>query len=153
MTATNHTITGSVFALATAPILPWWVILPVAFVMHFALDALPHFGQRDNPRAGINRLKWFLPIDASVAAAVLIILLAFRPEHWLLAIAAGIVCASPDLQKTGRFIRFLRTGVDKLGQDWLSRFHHYIQWGERLWGAWVELAWLGVFSYVLATYL
>lgn len=142
MTATNHTLTGSVVALATASLLPWWVILPLAFVLHFAMDALPHFGQRDNSYAAISRLKWFLPIDATLAAAVLLTLLITRPDHWPLAIAAGIVCASPDLQKTGRFIRFLKTGIDRRDHDWLSRFHHYIQWGERLWGGWVELAWL-----------
>lgn len=153
MTATNHTLTGSVFALVTAPVLPWWIILPLAFCLHFILDVLPHFGQRDDQYAAISRLKWFLPIDASIAAAILIVIFVSRPEFWWLGILGGIACASPDLQKTGRFIRFLRTGFDQRGQDWLARFHHYIQWGERLWGIWIELAWFGVFGYVLVTKL
>jgi len=153
MTATNHTLTGAVFALATASVLPWWAILPVAFCLHFVLDSLPHFGQRDNQLAAITRLKWFLPIDATFAAVVLLVLLLARPEYWLLAMAGGIACASPDLWSASRFFRFLRTGDPSRNKDWLSRFHSSIQWGERLWGAWIELAWVGVFGYVLITKL
>ena len=66
MTATNHVLTGSVFALTTATALPWWVILPVAFLLHFVLDSLPHFGERGEPRKSLQRLKFLLPLDAPV---------------------------------------------------------------------------------------
>lgn len=149
MTATNHTITGAVLALAAAPVWPWWIILPVALLMHYAMDALPHFGQRNDQRAGMARLKWFLPIDAALALVVLVSIFFARPAYWQLAMAAGVLCASPDLLKTARFVRFLRRGEITQGNGWQARFHHYIQWGERLWGIWIELAWFLTFGFML----
>jgi hypothetical protein len=153
MTAANHTLTGSAWALTTATVLPVWVILPVALLMHYAMDALPHFGQLDNEKAALARLKWFLPIDAALALIVLGSLFLVRPEYWLLAMAAGVLCARPDLLKTRRFIRFLRGGDSSRGRHREARFHRYIQWGERLWGIWIELAWFAAFGFVLATKL
>ena len=41
MTATNHALSGALIGLAVMqPILA----LPLAFVSHFMLDAVPHFG-------------------------------------------------------------------------------------------------------------
>lgn len=153
MTATNHVLTGSVFAFATAAVLPWWAILPAAFLLHFVLDALPHFGQRDNDYAAISRLKWFLPIDATLGAATLLSIVILRPEYWLLALLGGVMCASSDLWSARRFLRFLRTDDASRSTDWFSRFHGSLQWGERLWGAWIELAWALAFGLILWTYL
>jgi hypothetical protein len=153
MTATNHVLTGSVFALSTATVLPWWLILPVAFVLHFVLDAMPHFGDRKNPRQSMHRLKWLLPADATLGATVLLLILVLQPAYWLLALAGGILCASPDLWSTTRFIRFFRYGDISVSSSWFAQFHHRIQWGERLWGAWVELAWFLAFGYILITKL
>lgn len=110
MTAANHTLTGAVLGLAAAPLLPWWTILPLVLLVHYAMDSLPHFGQRGNEAAALNRLKWLLPLDATLALSVLATLFFARPPFWTLAIAAGVVCASPDLLKIGRFMRFLRRG-------------------------------------------
>lgn len=119
------------------------------------MDALPHFGESGDEKmvSALNRLKWFLPIDACVAAAVLIIILTVRPAYCPLAVAAGILCASPDLWSVTRFIRFLRSGDPSINKDWFARFHHGLQWGERLWGAWVELAWFACFGFILITML
>ena len=151
MTATNHVVTGSVFAMATVQVLPLWVLLPAAFILHFVLDALPHFGQRDEKDWGeaLGRLKWFLPIDAAVAAAILLTIVLRKPEHWEIFVLAGMLCASPDLWSFTRFTRFLRSGDTSFNKDWFARFHHKIQWGERLWGAWIELAWFFTFGYLL----
>jgi hypothetical protein len=153
MTATNHVLTGSVLAFATVGQWPVWAILPVAFLLHFVLDALPHFGQPDNPLVALARLKWLLPLDAAIAASVLLIIAVVRPEHWLLVMTAGIVCSSPDLWSARRFFRFLSTGDPRRGSDWFSQFHFKIQWGERLWGIWVELAWALGFGFLLISYL
>lgn len=150
MTATNHVLTGSVLATATVNHWPVWIILPVAFVLHFGLDALPHFGQPDKPATAIARLKWLLPIDALLAAGVLAAIALTRPEHWPVMVLGGIACASPDLWSAKRFVRFLKRGDASYGSDWFSRFHHRIQWGERLWGAWIELAWAAGFAALLA---
>jgi hypothetical protein len=156
MTATNHTLTGVAFTAVTVNFLPIWLLLPAAFMLHFAMDALPHFGQATDKskwRDALARLKWFLPIDAGVAASVLLTLMLVQPEHWLLLMAGGIVCASPDLWSISRFVRFLRSGNTALNNDWFAQFHHRIQWGERLWGAWIELAWCVVFGFVFAVQL
>lgn len=153
MTATNHTLTGAVLGLAAGSVLPWWAVLPLAVLTHYAMDALPHFGQRNNEAAALNRLKWLLPLDAAVALAVLLALFFARPPYWLLAVAAGVLCASPDLLRVGRFTRFLHRGEIVRANDWQARFHRYIQWGEWLWGAWVELAWFMALGYVLLTKL
>lgn len=149
MTATNHVLTGSVFAAATISFLPVWVVLPVAFLLHFVLDSLPHFGDPKDEHAALSRLKWFLPMDAALAASILLALMLVRPSHWVVFVAAGILCASPDLWSVTRFMRFLRHGHTHINQDWFARFHHKIQWGERLWGAWLELAWFATFTLLL----
>jgi len=149
MTATNHVITGSVFLATTVTHLPLWLSLPIAFLLHFVLDALPHFGQPDDDAAALRRLKWMLPLDASLAAAILIAILILQPAHWVAILAGGILCASPDLWSATRFFRFLRTGNTARNPDWFAQFHHRIQWGERLWGIWVELAWALGFGYLL----
>jgi len=149
MTATNHVITGSLFISATVSHVPLWLSLPIAFLLHFVLDALPHFGQPDDDSAALRRLKWFLPLDALLGASVLLTILFVQPVHWLAILAGGVLCASPDLWSATRFLRFLRTGNPARNTDWFAQFHHRIQWGERLWGIWIELAWALGFGYVL----
>jgi hypothetical protein len=153
MTASNHVLTGSVFAAATINHLPVWVILPVAFLLHFVLDSLPHFGDPNDERGALTRLKWFLPLDAALAATILIVLCIVRPEHWQVFVLAGVLCASPDLWSATRFIRFLKTGQTHLNNDWFAHFHHRIQWGERLWGGWLEAAWFATFALLLWVHL
>jgi len=155
MTATNHVLTGSVFAVATVNVLPLWILLPTAFLLHFVLDSLPHFGEpgKENEAKALNRLRWLLPFDALVALLVLLAIFIVKPEHWLVLEAAGILCASPDLWSAARFWRFLKKGATHINNDWFARFHSKIQWGERLWGAWVELVWFGGMAFLLITYL
>lgn len=149
MTATNHVLTGSVFAAVTVSSVPLYILLPAAFLLHFCLDALPHYGQPDKPANALRRLKWLLPIDAGIAAAVLLVIVLCRPAHWPVIALAGVLCASPDLWSIGRFVRFLRHDDASYNTDWFAQFHHRIQWGERLWGAWVELAWALSFGWLL----
>jgi hypothetical protein len=155
MTATNHVLTGSVFVAATAAHVPLWISLPAAFLLHFVLDALPHFGQRgeENEARSLKRHKWTLPLDAGLAATVLITIFVARPEHYLAIIAGGVLCAAPDLWSFTRFVRFLKRGDASYNKDWFAQFHHRIQWGERLWGAWIELAWALTFGWLLWQYL
>ncbi|HEX7368198.1 MAG TPA: hypothetical protein VF261_00895 [Candidatus Saccharimonadales bacterium] len=149
MMATNHVLTGSIFAAATVTYLPVEVILPAAFLLHFVLDSLPHYGQKDKPVAALDRLRWLLPLDAALAAAVLLSIVVVQPSHWPVLVASGILCASPDLWSARRYLRFLRTRDPSITKDWFAQFHHWIQWGERLWGAWIELAWLLSFGFML----
>ena len=65
MTATNHVVTGiAIVALVPNPA----ISLPLAFLAHFALDALPHFGDRKHRSKSLDRLRYVLPIDMALAA-------------------------------------------------------------------------------------
>lgn len=151
MIATNHVVTGSAFAALALPYAPVWVVLPAAFLLHFVLDALPHFGQTGEAHwhRGLARLRWLLPLDAGVAFLVLLGIFLIAPEQRLLIMAGGVACASPDLFQITRYLRFLQSGDAAPGNDWFSQFHVRIQWCERLWGKWVELAWFVVFAGVI----
>ncbi len=141
MTATNHVTTGALFATATINVLPWWLVLPLAFCLHFLLDALPHFGDKDDPGKSLHRLRWLLPLDAFVAAMILLVIFLLRPEQWPVIIASGVLCASPDLWSAKRYALYLKSGDISLKHDWFAQFHHNIQHYERPWGAWVEGFW------------
>lgn len=146
MTATNHVVTGSLLA---ATLKNPAVALPLAFLLHFVLDALPHFGDRSDPDISIARLRWILPFDAAMAAAVLLVIVLMQPDHWLVIALGGVLCASPDLFHIPRYVRYLRTGKSSPYRDWFSRFHDWIQWGERPWGIYIEAVWLVVFGTLL----
>jgi len=149
MRAVNHVLTGSVFATATVTHVPVWLILPVAFGLHFVLDALPHYGRPHDPAGELNRQKWLVPLDGLLGAFVLAAIFVARPEYWPVIILGGMLCAAPDLWSSLRLIRFIKTGNPAVREDWFSQFHSRIQWGERPWGIWLELAWALVFSAVL----
>ncbi len=147
MTATNHVLTGAVIAASVHQV---WVALPLALLAHFVIDALPHYGDKYNPAKAFANLKWLLPIDAALAGAVLLSLVFLQPVHWQIIVLGGVLCASPDLLQIPRYIRYLKTGNTAPDTDWLSRFHDFIQWGERSWGIFVELAYAGVLLVLLA---
>ncbi|CAN5153769.1 hypothetical protein BH09PAT3_BH09PAT3_5740 [soil metagenome] len=146
MTATNHVVTGClVAAVITNPL----IALPLAVILHFVLDALPHYGERGNAGKALGRLKYILPVDALAGLSVMAIVYFQHPEHVFTIIAGGILCASPDLLQIPRYIRYLTTKNAEPYNDPISRFHHYIQWGERPWGYLVEAPWFGSMFYLL----
>lgn len=153
MRATNHVLTGSVFAAATVTHAPIWVILPAAFCLHFVLDALPHYGDPKHPEKQLDEQKWQVPLDGLLSLFVLLVIFIAQPAYWPVLILSGVLCASPDLWSSLRFARFLKTGNPAVGEDWFSQFHHKIQWGERPWGIWLEVVWAAVFGYLLYQYL
>ena len=144
MTATNHTLSG----IAIAATLPNpFVALPLAFLAHFVLDALPHFDFFQT-RKSTKLFSRVLLVDSLLAAAALVSLYILQPEYWLLLVAGGIACASPDLMWLPHFLRTKR-GYTTKPHNVLLRFHKKIQWGEREWGIWVELLWAVTVVYVL----
>lgn len=149
MTATSHVATGSVL-LALAPNL--W-LLPVAILLHFALDALPHYGDIDNPARSMGRLRFLLPVDASCALLALGWIYIVHPLHWSLILAGGVLCAAPDLLQFPGYMKFLNTHQVPVAQDWLARFHGRIQRFERPWGIWFEAPWLACMLMLLWKYM
>ena len=141
MTATNHAAAGALIALIiNEPIL----VLPLAFITHFAMDALPHFGYPGNRGYG-EAFKHKLTHVVALLDAIGLTLLfwAVVGEGWLV-YAAGIVALSPDFlglynyfgieRKHERPARF-RFIINRLHK----KFHRRIEWCERPWGIFIEI--------------
>ena len=155
MTATNHALTG---ALIVVLIKKPELALPLAFLSHYALDALPHY----NPR-GVNlqsfknydeayRRKFkdnsfliIFAIDMLLFASILILSWFVglnNLPHWEVFLGA-LLGASPDFE--GGFYllcQILRIKLKNPGYiSPIARFHIKLQWMERPWGLYIEFVW------------
>lgn len=151
MTATNHVLTGAAIALAVKQ--PG-IAVPLSFLSHFALDALPHFGvplvdvfERNAKRS----VRIVIPVDVilTVTAFVVLTFLVHASVASWVVLACMAAAYAPDSVWAYRFVREIKTRQWRPG-SWFSRFHEFIQWGEREWGIWVELAWLVMICSVIA---
>jgi len=135
MTATNHAITAANMALITKQ---WW-ILPLAFLSHFALDALPHYGD-PTPEARAPKYKTVLSVDLIVLALFAWLVIMTAGQFVWLVIIVGFIAWSPDMVW---FYRDYRERRDKTlpPQNWLTNFHAHIQKYERGWGWILEVVW------------
>lgn len=149
MTATNHAISGALIGLGLADLV---YAIPVAFLYHFAQDAVPHYdppGATEAEQIRTPRFKHQIQIDAALCGMVVLALLIFRPHHWLIAIISAFVCALPDLFWLPRWVA-ARKGRPLPRSNAFWKFHWWFQWcaGSELW--WVEAAWFVVFGGLLA---
>ncbi|HSX06931.1 MAG TPA: hypothetical protein VLG92_04370 [Candidatus Saccharimonadia bacterium] len=149
MTAPNHALTGAVIGLTvTNPALA----LPLAFLSHFMCDAIPHYdmpGEDGPKRFKSKRFVYeFLVVGAGLCLAIVLLLAAARPQHWLVAACCAFLAASPDLFWVPRFLYARRTNTEPPLNRFL-RFHLWLQWkaGPQL--LWLELAWFVGFSMIL----
>lgn len=146
MTASNHVVAGAVIAAAVPQAA---IALPLAFVSHFIMDALPHYGDNDN-HSWLNRhFKYVLGVDLFLTAAFLIGLLIIQPTNWILLVLAGLVAVSPDILWLPYFLADLKH--EQKEHSKLAKLLKWIQWGERPWGIYIELAALaGLFAVFVA---
>lgn len=136
MTATNHAITGAIIAVTIdKPV----IALPLALLSHFVTDMLPHFGYKGHLGYG-EKLKrklavFMMVIDPIAFIPFIALLLAHHVSFWIY--AAAFLALAPD------FHDFIAHFVFKKPKqfNWFSRMASKIQWCERPWGAFVELAW------------
>lgn len=150
MTATNHAALGAVIALTVKePIL----VLPLAVISHYALDALPHFGYPGGggfAEAFKHRLTFLYGLFDFITLVVFIILI--WQLNWLVYVAAATAVA-PDIANIYRYYFRERKGLSKPSEgNIISRFHHRIQWCTYPWGILVELA-MTTLLFLLITYL
>ncbi|MDQ3123957.1 MAG: hypothetical protein M3Q14_04735 [bacterium] len=134
MIGTNHFLSGAVIGLSVSqPVLA----LPLAFLSHFVLDMVPHFGFEG---WGDNALKrkyfvfWTVVKLDIIFLTIALIFLAMNRE-WL-AIGAGVIAVSPDFSWIYRFIykqNFGRLPIPPRNK--YDSFHKRIQWYEKLPGA------------------
>lgn len=152
MTVTNHALAGALIAgLIASPA----VTIPLAFVSHYVLDALPHFGIAvvgDDVRSRNTQtlFKWVTRVDVALLVAALVFVpIAFQSRlHWPVVLGCMVAALSPDAIWGYRFIRELKTG--KLGpKSWFSRFHNWIQWGECRLGLIVDVCWFAACTVLL----
>lgn len=143
MTGTNHAITGAIIgSVVGAPMLA----LPLAFASHFALDALPHYGEVSKEQ-NRRRFHLALALDALAVVAILLYLLLQRPSHWITAALGALLAMSPDIMWVPNFIRSIRKKAER-SHNRLMHWHDRIQ-REHVWGIFVEAAWLLVMLPVL----
>lgn len=123
MTLSNHMITGAVIgAVATNP----WVGVPVAFVSHFVLDMLPHYGY-EGPSEMIRdkfTLFWFVTITDGLLVISLLSILFFGYDRLDLVLYA-LIAASPDLPWIYLFLTNKFKTVPY--KNAFLRFHAHIQ--------------------------
>lgn len=136
MTATNHVLTGVVIVTVVHnPV----ISLPLALVSHFALDVLPHFGDKS---IGYDSYKYKLILgsDIYLATICLVLLLLLTPVHMGVLIMGGIIAAAPDLMWVPDFVAALRHRP-RPAYGPIRKFHYNIQRYQRPKGALLELAW------------
>lgn len=149
MTATNHSLTGALIAVAvTNPI-----AIPLAFLAHFAMDAIPHFGisETDVFKKPDNKIfRTVLSTDSLVALVGLILvpIALHRVVPIWLSLACMIACMSPDLVWGWHYYHVIKNHVHRK-RSWFSRLHKKIQWKEVEWGASVEAVWLAACIWII----
>jgi len=146
--ASNHLITGAVIGLTFHNPA---ITLPLAFVSHFALDSLPHFGF-DQSGFGFA-LKQKISYFVIVAELCFITLLAYTLRSSSVGVyAAMLVAFSPDLIWLSRYLFWERRNqtAPAYTNGPVARFHGRIQQFERPWGLIVDVAWFaGMFMILL----
>ena len=140
MTATNHALTGAAIGLAMHGS---WLALPLAFVSHFAVDAIPHFGGGDRLLITSNQFRLMLIIDGLLAILLALGIMLAHPANWWVVDLSAFAAASPDLMWIGRFVQAQRgqKQIPIAEWNWLMRFHSKIQWYEKPRGAIIEGLW------------
>jgi hypothetical protein len=137
MRAINHALTGAVIGLSVSdPV----IAMPVAFLSHFALDGLPHFGERKKDH-GSKNFRDLLILDALLCFGLVLLLAIWQPKHWLLAGSCAFLATSPDFMWVGKYLRARAGRKEHVAKNVVIRFHGKIQWFERPIGLFVELAW------------
>lgn len=145
MVATNHALTGAIIGLSIgSPI-----ALPLAFLSHFVLDSIPHFGDDDKR---ISKLSFILQllIDAGFCGLLVVGLFFSGNPSWVLVAFCAFLAASPDFMWLPRFLRARQGRKEAVATNPVLRFHSWIQWFQRPIGAVVEIVWLAGSLLILA---
>lgn len=136
MTGLNHSTTGALIST----VLPLPIALPAAFLSHFVLDSLPHFGEVFEKRQKLSKTIWVVDITFTLLFMTFLV----SQENW-----AALLCAfaaiSPDLAWVYRFVFSEKFGTrPPKPTNKFNRLHESIQKFETRWGLIVEVVWLGV---------
>ena len=132
------------------------LVIPLAFVSHFFLDMIPHFGIHEHDATQRNKSIAFcfmLAIDIVLAVT----LLAFLPTllhhaiKWWVVLIGMLAAWLPDAIWIRHFVHDIRGKVGyRKGR--FAAFHQKIQWFERPPGLVVELVWFGAMTVFLGLF-
>ena len=145
MTVTNHMMTGALIAAAVErPVLA----IPLAFMSHFVIDVVPHYGYGAIPFHERDSQKHFLKkqtADTYFALAMFWLVPYLLRNHQapIVTMTCMLVAFLPDVVWPYQYVLAHRRGGYPQ-QNWYTRFHKAIQWYERPWGIYVELIWFGL---------
>lgn len=119
--------------------------LPLAFVSHFIVDALPHYGYGDVPFHERDSQKNFLVkqiLDTYFALALLwtVPYVVQRHETPLITSLSMLLAFLPDIVWPYQYVKAKRKGGYP-PLNWYAKFHKMIQWCERPWGVYFEVGW------------
>jgi len=147
MTITNHVLTGALLAVVLRK--PELAI-PLALVSHYILDMLPHYGYGNIPHEKRDTMKHFLlkqTIDAYLALGLFFLVPYLVRGHVAPVVTAYCmaIASIPDAVWAYQYVKAQPHRTGQYSQPGpLTRFHKAIQWCERPWGIYVELAWFAL---------
>lgn len=146
MTGINHALTGAVIASAvTVPAIG----LPLAFLSHFALDILPHYGAPFGSRDKFSKTVW--TIDGILLISFLSSLVV--TNNWL-ALAGAVLAIAPDFAWIYRFAIDEKFGkLAPKPANKFNTFHANIQKLEFKKGIIIEILWFILFVYLFSSIL
>lgn len=141
MTATVHVLAGAVIATT---IKQPWLALPLAFLLHFVFDALPHYGYDRNVEDSHPPLDEVVVTftDAVLAIALTIYLslfVALPVPHWQVFMGMFLAYV-PDLPWVFKYL-YKKVLHERFVQNVFFHFHSWLQ-HEYPWGIIVEIAFL-----------
>jgi hypothetical protein len=139
MTGLNHVLTGTAIALAVKQPL---LIAPLAFLSHFLLDAVPHFGGTPFHVYGHKHFAKAMATDGLLAITALCTILFFAPALIIPILVGAFFGFLPD-------VFWLYYYSHHEPQYWFFRFHQAIQWFERPSGAIVEASYFILISTII----
>jgi hypothetical protein len=146
LTGINHALTGAVIVSVVS--IPF-IALPMAFLSHFALDSLPHFGEPFGNRNKFSKSIW------TIDGILLFLFISFLviTNNWL-ALAGAVLAISPDFAWIYRFVFAEKFGkLAPKPTNKFNRFHENIQKLEFKKGIIIEIIWFILFVYLFSSIL
>lgn len=133
MQALNHVIAGSIIGITLANPL---IALPLALTSHFAMDAVPHYGEDDKAPRGSKPYLARILIDGVVSVFFVTLIIGLKPSRAALIMLCAFMAVLPDLLWP---LAYIVPHDKKLWSFFV--FHKRIQHENRAWWK-IELIWL-----------
>lgn len=139
MLITNHVLAGSIIGISVKePILA----IIAAFISHFLMDALPHFGypgKKGYPEVLKHNMSYYVGL-ATLISTLGVVFFLITNKLWF-PLICGLTAASPDIAGWYNYAAYEKKG--ELAKGILKlfhvQFHRGIQNFERPWGIYLEV--------------